>query len=42
MLNKNIVLHKIPGYRGPISAIWAVLKININVNIATNEETLTN
>ena len=29
MLDKNIVPHKIPGYRVPISAIWIVLKINI-------------
>ena len=33
MLNKNIVLHKIPGYRVPILAIWGVLKLNINVSI---------
>ena len=31
MLNKNIVLHNIPGYMVPISAIWVALKININV-----------
>ena len=33
MLNKNIMLHKIPWYGVPISAIWIALKININVNI---------
>ena len=27
MLNKNIVLDKIPGCRIPISAVWVVLKL---------------
>ena len=31
MLNKNILLHEILGYRVPISAIRVVLEININV-----------
>ena len=33
MLNKNTVLHKILGYKLPISAIWVLQTININVNI---------
>ena len=32
-LNENIVLHKIPGFGAPISAIWVDLKINITANI---------
>ena len=31
MLNKNIMLYKIPDYKVPILAIWVVLKINIYV-----------